>query len=102
MASSTTSYQQPFTDPQAPKVSASHSKFGTLLSRRLPNYTGRYPVGTLDVEYPLDEPRRVGTFKHRKLHSDAPAGIEVETVLFSIFYPCEVGTDGPGVQWFPR
>lgn len=111
MADSTTERQPPGTTPVAPKVSAphSHSHFGTLFSRHLPEYSGSYPVGALDVEYPIEQ-QRIGSFRHRKSRKkgrreeeDAQAGIQIDTVLFTLFYPCRV-EDGSskGTVWFPR
>ncbi|WWC85444.1 uncharacterized protein L201_000307 [Kwoniella dendrophila CBS 6074] len=104
MTDSTTSRQIPGTQPSAPKVSNpyTHSKFGTLFSRQLPSYTGNYPVGVLDVEYPI-EPQTIGSFKHKKLRTTSQAGIEIDTVLFSLFYPCQQDvSNSKGTVWFPR
>ncbi|ORY35650.1 platelet-activating factor acetylhydrolase, isoform II-domain-containing protein [Naematelia encephala] len=97
-------------EPKAPKVSSpsSHSRFGTLWSRRLPLYSGEHDVGVLDIEYPIAR-QRIGSFRHKKLHTSEPAGIEIDTVLFSLFYPCNVSYEstwekgrGRGALWFPR
>ncbi|WRT63329.1 uncharacterized protein IL334_000234 [Kwoniella shivajii] len=104
MTDSTTSRQPPGSTPAAPKVSNpyTHSRFGTLFSRQLPNYTGSYQVGVLDVEYPIEN-QTIGSFKHRKLHTSGQAGIEIDTVLFSLFYPCQLDQTRPdGTVWFPR
>lgn len=103
---STTQPQQPLSEPRAPKVSApsaySHSRFGTLISRSLPSYTGPYSVGALDVEHPIER-QVIGSFKHRKVLSKEQIGLELETVLFSLHYPCKVEPDTrAGTQWFPR
>ncbi|KAK6904816.1 hypothetical protein I203_105634 [Kwoniella mangroviensis CBS 8507] len=106
MTDSTTSRQRPGSTPAAPKVSNpyTHSRFGTLFSRQLPNYTGIYPVGVLDVEFPI-EPQTIGSFRHKKLHTAGQAGIEIDTVLFSLFYPCDLESgskETKGTVWFPR
>ncbi|WVW81392.1 hypothetical protein I302_103384 [Kwoniella bestiolae CBS 10118] len=108
MADSTTARQPPGSAPAAPKVSNpyTHSRFGTLFSRQLPDYTGSYPVGVLDVEFPI-EPQTIGSFRHKKLHTAGQAGIEIDTVLFSLFYPCQTEvqgaqSEGKGTVWFPR
>jgi hypothetical protein len=58
--SSTTEPQPPGSTPRAQKISypASHSKLGTLWSRSLPEYSGEYPVGAVDVEFPIPKQRR--------------------------------------------
>ena len=109
---STTEPQQPLSDPKAPKVSAppsdshshthSHSRFGTLLSRSLPSYTGTYPVGVLDVELPIER-QVIGSFRLKKGLKKEEVGLELETVLFSLHYPCRVEPGKrKGTQWFPR
>lgn len=55
-----------------------------LLASRLPAYTGPYDVGAVDIEMPLDQPRRVHDIMFR--HDGKPA-FEVETVLFTLYYP---------------
>ncbi|CDO71911.1 hypothetical protein BN946_scf184940.g58 [Trametes cinnabarina] len=76
------------------------SPFGALLSRTLPNYTGPYSVGVRDLEVPI--PRQsFGTFRHKRMpHVDA--GIVVDTVLFTVFYPCEPQEKPKYVAWFPN
>lgn len=78
-----------------------HSPFGALLSRTLPRYTGPYKVGVTDVELPV--PRRTfGNFKHKKMPT-AEAGLSMETVFFTLFYPAEPAADAAGrVVWFPK
>lgn len=78
------------------------SPFGCLLSRTLPNYKGPYPVGVFDIEIPVREPRSIGSFRHKTLHSPEP-GFKLETVLFSVLYPAEAPSmDMNKVVWFPR
>lgn len=99
---STVEPQPPGSKPQAQKISASqsHSRLGTLWSRQLPEYTGDYSVGAVDVEVPI-EAQRIGNFQHRKLPG-TDAGIEIDTVLFTLFYPCEPADRELGAVWFPR
>ncbi|KAG9010432.1 hypothetical protein FRB94_010395 [Tulasnella sp. JGI-2019a] len=89
--------------PEVETISAAprHSPFGALLSRTLPRYTGPYKVGVTDVELPV--PRRTfGTFKHRRL-ANAEAGLSMETVFFTLFYPAEPALNASGkVVWFPK
>lgn len=77
-----------------------HSPFGALLSRTLPNYTGPHEVGVCDLEIPV--PRQTfGTFTHKNIPKQK-AGIAVDTVLFTLFYPCEPQEKPKPVAWFPK
>ena len=76
------------------------SPFGALLSRTLPHYTGPHPVGVCDVEVPVQR-RTFGTFKHKAMNN-ADAGLAMDTVLFSLFYPCELPEKPAPVVWFPK
>jgi platelet-activating factor acetylhydrolase len=71
-----------------------------LVSRRLPKYSGPHPVGVCDVELPIPQ-QTFGTFAHKNL-PNAPVGITIETVLFSLFYPCQVDRKSGHVLWFPQ
>lgn len=88
--------------PEPPKLHEvpQRSPFGALLSRTLPHYTGPHPVGVCDIEIPVSR-RTFGTFKHKSL-PDSDAGLAMDTVLFSLFYPCEAPKKPPGVAWFPK
>ncbi|EIN06804.1 hypothetical protein PUNSTDRAFT_54174 [Punctularia strigosozonata HHB-11173 SS5] len=81
---------------QAPKRSA----FGSLLSRTLPQYSGPFPVGVCDVEIPV-EPQTFGSFRHKSM-PDAPAGLALETVMFTLFYPAEAPKHPVPAVWFPK
>lgn len=75
-----------------------------LLANRLPGYTGPYRVGALDVEYPLEKPRRVSDAKF-KSKSDGDYAFEVETVLFTLYYPTSHKARGSAAEkyyWFPK
>ncbi|KAG8166217.1 hypothetical protein KVR01_004769 [Diaporthe batatas] len=75
-----------------------------LLSNRLPGYTGPYGVGALDIEYPLETPRRVSDAKF-KSKSDGDYAFEVETVLFTFYYPISHKARGSAADkyyWFPK
>ncbi|EMC95331.1 hypothetical protein BAUCODRAFT_536591 [Baudoinia panamericana UAMH 10762] len=54
-----------------------------LLSSKLPNYTGKYDVGTIDIEAPCAR-RNVSDLVFT--NTGKPA-FELETVLFSLYYP---------------
>lgn len=86
-------------DPQVPKISKK-SRFGTLLSRSLPNYTGPLPVGVCNVEVPVER-QTFGTFHHRK-RPESEASLVMENVVFSIFYPAEDGSKIQQCVWFPK
>lgn len=78
------------------------SPFGALISRTLPQYKGNYPVGVFDIELPVREARSIGSFRHKELHSIEP-GFQLDTVLFSVFYPTEEPTvQSTKVVWFPN
>ncbi|KAL1877475.1 hypothetical protein Daus18300_002462 [Diaporthe australafricana] len=75
-----------------------------LFASKLPGYTGPYSIGALDVEYPLEAPRRVSdaTFKSK---SDGDYAFEVETVLFTLYYPTSHAARGSTAEkyyWFPK
>lgn len=75
-----------------------------LLSNRLPGYTGPYRVGALDIEYPLETPNRVSDVKF-KSKSDGDYAFEVETVLFTLYYPISPRSRGSSAEkyyWFPK
>ncbi|POS73268.1 PAF-acetylhydrolase family member [Diaporthe helianthi] len=75
-----------------------------LLSNRLPGYTGPYRVGALDIEYPLETPRRVSDAEF-KSKSDGDYAFEVETVLFTLYYPISHkarGSTADKYYWFPK
>lgn len=75
-----------------------------LLSNRLPGYTGPYRVGAVDIEYPLETPRRVSDAKF-KSKSDGGYAFEVETVLFTLYYPTSHKARGSTPEkyyWFPK
>ena len=88
------------TGPSKIKELPRHSPFGTLLSRTLPHYTGPHEVGVCDLEIPV--PRQTfGTFTH-KMNPRQRVGIVVDTVLFTLFYPCEHQEKPKPVAWFPK
>lgn len=59
----------------------------------LPEYTGPYRVGTVDVEIPvadLEAPSK----------TPAQAG-DIHTVLFRIYYPAQADSKGKRITWLP-
>lgn len=88
--------------PAATGFTASE-KIASYLSRlnpipRLPEYTGPYAVGTVDVEIPVAD-----------LESPAPtppgvAAAEIETIQFRVYYPAHPAAAAEGGQritWLP-
>lgn len=63
----------------------------------LPCYTGPYSVGYLEAELPVDEPRSFSRIKREK----RPA-LQLDTVLFSVYYPTDPGQAAARVPWLPR
>lgn len=76
------------------------SPFGALLSRTLPEYSGKYDVGVCDIEVPVDR-QTFGNFKHKSMPDSGNAGLVMDTVLFSLFYPCEKPAKPTPSVWFP-
>lgn len=86
----------------APVAKRARTAYGTILSRSLPKYTGPHEVGVCDVELPVER-QTFGSFKHKTM-PNAQAGLTLDTVMFSLFYPAEP-TPGSGsgrVVWFPK
>jgi platelet-activating factor acetylhydrolase len=57
-----------------------------------PEYSGPYPVGSLDVELPVSE---------LEAPSEAPEGADIATVAYRIFYPCEPTANSRPIRWLP-
>lgn len=70
-----------------------------LFASRLPRYTGPYEVGAVDVEVPVQHPRKVdeATFK-----TNGKPAFELDTVLFTLYYPAAKGSRSPEPRhkWF--
>jgi len=65
-----------------------------ILRTPLPYYSGPYSVGMLDIEIPVREPRTFSNIKRNGRHL-----LELETVLFSVFYPSAFGSGhGPSPE----
>ncbi|KAI0391492.1 hypothetical protein F5Y17DRAFT_468210 [Xylariaceae sp. FL0594] len=69
----------------------------------LPDYSGPYSVGTMDIEMPVRSPR---TFSHiKRNHSHV---LRMDTVLLSLYYPCELSSNDATANrpsratWLPR
>jgi platelet-activating factor acetylhydrolase len=72
-----------------------------LLSTNLPPYTGEHDVGTIDLEVPVNPPRRVDETINTETGEPA---FQVDTVLFSVFYPSVNGSQGSKEKhlWVPK
>lgn len=72
-----------------------------LFASKLPAYSGPYDVGAVDIEVPLEKPRRISetTFKG----TDEPA-FEHETTLFTLYYPVDKAAKAlrPRHPWIAR
>ncbi|KAF5021961.1 hypothetical protein F66182_6001 [Fusarium sp. NRRL 66182] len=55
-----------------------------FFSSRLPAYSGPHHVGAIDLEIPLEKPKRISDTVLRETQKPA---FEVETVLFTLYYP---------------
>ncbi|KAK3329726.1 platelet-activating factor acetylhydrolase, isoform II-domain-containing protein [Apodospora peruviana] len=56
----------------------------------LPAYTGPHHVGYMEIELPARDPRHFSHIKRNHEHA-----LKLDTVLFSVYYPCELD-QGPG------
>ncbi|KAH6855924.1 platelet-activating factor acetylhydrolase, isoform II-domain-containing protein [Chaetomium sp. MPI-CAGE-AT-0009] len=76
-----------------------------LLAHPLPQHTGPYAVGTIDIEAPVSPPRSIHEAQFKGTNEKA---FELETVLFSLYYPAAHDTalsrsDQPKRHpWVPR
>lgn len=72
-----------------------------LFASKLPKYTGPHDVGAIDVEVPVQEPRKIADTVFK---SDGRPAFELNTVLFTLYYPAEKGvrSSKSNHKWFPR
>ncbi|GAA5896356.1 uncharacterized protein JCM6883_006878 [Sporobolomyces salmoneus] len=73
-----------------------------LILHSLPRYTGPYPVSTHDVELASSSPDSA-RFSHALLKSTHQPALQLETTLFTLFYP--TNTDTPksrSMPWLER
>ncbi|KAI9163972.1 putative phospholipase A2 [Paramyrothecium foliicola] len=75
-----------------------------LLASPLPGYTGEHRVGAVDVEVPLAAPRRVSDVTFKRGGDGAGPAFEVETVLFTVYYPVAHAARSPRPRhyWIPK
>ncbi|KAG5997221.1 hypothetical protein E4U43_002701 [Claviceps pusilla] len=83
-----------------------HITWQERVLHRLPNYTGPYNVGYMDIEVPADRPGPVSNLKR----SGKPV-LRLDTVLLGIYYPCDLAktSEAAGgvrnlrrVNWMPE
>lgn len=71
-----------------------------MFTHALPRYTGPYEVGFMELELPAREPRAFSNIKRNHEYA-----LKLDTVLFSVFYPCDLGPRGSKnhhrVPWLP-
>ncbi|KAK4916051.1 hypothetical protein LTR66_017047, partial [Elasticomyces elasticus] len=72
-----------------------------FFSSALPRNTGPYPVGAIDVEIPVREPRLIHDAVFKKNGQEA---FKLDTVLFTIYYPAEkpAKSKSPNHYWVPK
>ena len=70
-----------------------------LFASRLPQYTGTYPVGAIDLESPC-EPRQISEFRTKATGEPA---FQLDTVLFTLYYPATIQGRSRGRHyWIPK
>ncbi|KAH8682269.1 phospholipase A2 [Xylariales sp. PMI_506] len=81
-----------------------HRQLRETLFHTLPTYSGPYSVGTIEIELPVREPRTFSHIKRDNMHA-----LRMDTVLFSIYYPCDSSEFTKGgkakpsrATWLPR
>lgn len=72
-----------------------------LFSSPLPAYSGPHEVGAVDLEIPVEKPRRISETLLKETKKPA---FELETVLFTVYYPAEKGARSHVARhlWVPR
>jgi platelet-activating factor acetylhydrolase len=82
-------------------ISYCYIRGSPLLASKLPQYTGRYGVGAIEMEIPLEEPRMVSETLFKSTKQSA---FKLETVLFTIYYPATKGvrSSKSNHPWVPR
>ncbi|KAI1381301.1 PAF acetylhydrolase [Hypoxylon crocopeplum] len=72
-----------------------------LFAHPLPEYSGPYNVGAVDVEAPLPLPRVIDTVRFKGTKENA---FELETVLFTLYYPAAQNAVSrkPKHRWIPK
>lgn len=72
-----------------------------FFSSPLPQYTGPFDVGIIDIESPLTQPRETHP---ASLKGTGQHAFELETVLFSVFYPAakRAQSDKPKHLWVSK
>lgn len=77
--------------------------FRERIFHALPEYSGPCSVGTMEIEIPVRAPRSFSNIKRDHTHA-----LRIDTVLFSLYYPCELttysksGSKPSRATWLPR
>jgi len=69
-------------DSKLPKSRQPSSLRDKILGTPLPDYSGPYSVGMMEVEVPAREPRSFSDIKRNDTYL-----LELDTVLFTVYYP---------------
>lgn len=78
-------YETPGSGEQKPRTRRSATKGTPSVSQKLPDYSGPYDVGCVDIEVPVSNPRTFTNFTRKK----TPL-LQLDTVLMALFYPAEL------------
>ncbi|KAI0181771.1 PAF acetylhydrolase [Hypoxylon sp. FL1284] len=72
-----------------------------LLASPLPQYSGSYPVGAVDIETPVANPRLIDDARFKDTRGHA---FELESVLFTLYYPAahHAVSTKPKHRWISR
>ncbi|KAI2624637.1 PAF acetylhydrolase [Hypomontagnella submonticulosa] len=72
-----------------------------LFAHPLPEYSGPYSVGAVDIEISLAVPRVIDTVRFKATKEDA---FKLETVLFTLYYPAaqHAVSHKPKHDWIPK
>lgn len=72
-----------------------------MLARPLPQYSGPYPVGAIDIELPFANPRVIDSAVFKDTKENA---FELESVLFTLYHPTtqDAVSTKPKHYWIPR
>ncbi|KAJ9652503.1 hypothetical protein H2198_008251 [Neophaeococcomyces mojaviensis] len=72
-----------------------------FFSTRLPQYTGPYNVGAIDIEVPVREPRLI---HDAVLKDSGEPAFKLDTVLFTLYYPAKHGVKSKKGHhyWVPK
>lgn len=78
-------YETPGNDKPKARTRNDTTGHSPRLSQVLPDYSGPYDVGSLDIEVPARRPRNIAHFTRNKVPL-----LQLETVLMTIYYPAQL------------